>query len=368
MEETTALSAPQKGAKLPKRGGIIDTDVHLSDPKPGAINEFLPRQYRELGFGGVAALGGHRGSGNPFGVTRRDIDWKAEEPLELLRRELLDPYDMTLAIVNAAGGFGVGVHPNARYATAVARAWNDWLEANWMGRDGRIRVSISVALQDPAAAAQEIRRWAGHPEVVQVVMTSATSTPLGDRFYWPIYEAACEAGWPVAVHPGAEGTGISNTFSAGMPSSYLEWHTNLSQNYMAQICSLAVRGALVEFPELRFVGLEGGFGWLPHLMWRLDKNWKALRVTAPWLKRPPSEYIVEQVRLSTQPVEEAPRHEHFLQMLDMMQADKTLLFSSDFPHWDNDHPVFALRRVPEPLKSRVMYQNAAELYGLEVEE
>ena len=61
------------------------------------------------------------------------------------------------ALVNAPGGFGVGVHPNAHYATAVACAWNDWLEKNWMGKDPRIRISIGVALQDVA----DLRRTHG---------------------------------------------------------------------------------------------------------------------------------------------------------------------------------------------------------------
>ena len=73
-------------------------------------------------------------------------------------------------------------------------------------------------------------------------------------------------------------------------------------------------------------------------------------------------------RLSTQPIEETPQYEHLLQILEMMHADQTLLFSSDFPHWDNDDPVVALRRVPEPLKSRIMFENAAELYGFTVED
>jgi predicted TIM-barrel fold metal-dependent hydrolase len=364
MTDTTATTA----TRISRRAGIIDTDVHLSDPNGKAIHERLPKQYRELGFGGVGALGGHRGSGNPFGVQRRDVDWGEDEPVVILRRELLDKYDMTLAIVNSAGAYGLGVHPNARYAAAAVRAHNEWLVETWAGRDPRIRLSISAAAQDPESAAAEIRRWADHPEVVQVTMTSATRTPLGDRFYWPIYQAACDTGLPVAVHPGNEGTGLANTFSAGMPASYLEWHTNLSQNYMAQICSLAVRGALVEYPDLRFVGLEGGYGWLPHLMWRLDKNWKALRVTAPWLKRAPSEYIIEQVRLSTQPMEEPPNHEHLLQILEMMHADRMLMFSSDFPHWDNDCPVNVFRRIPEPLKSRILCETAAELYGFTLED
>ena len=73
----------------------------------GALAEFLPRQYRELGFGGVGSLGGHRGSGNPFGVTRRDVDWAEDDPVEIVKRELLDNYDLALALVNAPGGFGV---------------------------------------------------------------------------------------------------------------------------------------------------------------------------------------------------------------------------------------------------------------------
>jgi predicted TIM-barrel fold metal-dependent hydrolase len=172
-------------------------------------------------------------------------------------------------------------------------------------------------------------------------------------------------GLPVAVHPGAEGNGISHRPYAGIPSSYFEWHTSLSQNYMGQIGSLVIEGVFNEFPSLRFVAIEGGVAWLPHLMWRLDKNWKALRELTPWLTEPPSALIRRHVKLTTQPIEEPEKPEHLKQIFEMIDAAETLMFSSDYPHWDGDDPRFVLpRSLDEATRQRIFYDNAAELYGL----
>ena len=50
---------------------------------------------------------------------------------------------------------------------------------------------------------------------------------------------------------------------------------------MAQVVSLVSEGVFEKFPKLKFVCIEGGFGWVPHLMWRFDKNYKALRIQTP---------------------------------------------------------------------------------------
>ena len=98
-------------------------------------------------------------------------------------------------------------------------------------------------------------------------------------------------------------------------------------------------------------------------MWRLDKNYKALRNEVPWLTRLPSEYIKDHVRVTSQPIEEPESRDHFLQMLDMIDAGRTLMLSTDYPHWDFDDPIAAFAGVPADLKRRISFQTAAELYA-----
>jgi predicted TIM-barrel fold metal-dependent hydrolase len=131
---------------------------------------------------------------------------------------------------------------------------------------------------------------------------------------------------------------------------------------MGQLVSLLCEGVFEKFPKLKFVCTEGGIAWIPGVLWRLDKNWKALRSSVPWLRRLPSEYAVEHVRFTSQPSEEPPRSEQFLQLLEMIHAEKTLMFSSDYPHWDNDDPHRAFPKLPPALAERFFHANAEELY------
>src|SRR5205814_2107815 len=68
-------------------------------------------------------------------------------------------------------------------------------------------------------------------------------------------------------------------------------------SYMAHLISLVTEGVFQKFPPLKFVLVEGGVSWLPPLMWRFDKNWRAQRQTTPWLDRPPSEVVTEHILL-----------------------------------------------------------------------
>jgi predicted TIM-barrel fold metal-dependent hydrolase len=346
---------------------VIDADIH---PAPDALRvaERLPEPWRRR------YLSGNRGPGylnywNPNGVHRADAITEDGERIEgravHLARQFFDIYKIDFGILNPENILSIGLSPEPDYAAAQASAINDVFIEEWLPIDPRFRYSLAVTPNDPELAAQEIHRLGDRPGVVQVLMPSGARIPYGQRFFHPIYAAAVEHGLPVAIHPGTEGVGISGAPSAaGYPSSYLEWHTGLVGSFIAHLVSLVTEGVFIKFPTLKFVLVEGGISWLPPLLWRLDKNWRALRQTAPWLDRPPSEIVFEHVYLTTQPLEEPDRPEHFHRMLEMFPAERMLLFSSDFPHWDGDTPDFAARNFPVRLREDVMCKTARALYRL----
>lgn len=351
------------GARQP----LIDTDIHNGIDRKRLL-EFLPEPWRTRLKSGSGAPGG-LGYWNPNGVLRSDAVTPEGERIEgdpkRLGQYFLDVYGIEYGILNPQSSLQFGLSPEPDFAAAYVSALNDVLLNDWLPADPRLRTSIVISAADPQQAAKEIHRVAGNPGVVQVLMGSGARFPYGQRYYDPIYEAASSHNLPVAIHPGSEGVGVSGPPTAvGYPSSYLEWHTNLVGSYIAHLISLVTEGTFVKFPNLKFVLLEGGIAWVPAILWRLDKNWKALRQTVPWVDRLPSEYVHEHFRISTQPMEEPDKPEHFKAILDMLPADKMLMFSSDYPHWDGDTPDFTARAFPKELRSRVMSETARELYRL----
>ncbi len=345
---------------------VIDTDIHPR-PDPAHVGRFLAEPWR------TRYLSGNRGPGylgywNPIGVRRSDAvlpdGSHIADSAESLARHFLDVYDIEYGLLNV-DDLAIGLSPEGDYAAAVVSAINDVIVHEWLPVDPRLRASLIVSPVDPLLAAREIRRLGHHPGVVQILMPSGARMPYGQRFYHPIYEAAAEYNLPVAIHPGSEGVGIAYPPTpAGYPSTYFEFHTGLVASYIGHLISLVTEGVFVKFPTLKWVIVEGGVSWLPPLLWRFDKNFKALRQTTPWLTRPPSEYVREHVLLTTQPMEEPDNPEHLRQILAMFDAGHMLMFSSDFPHWDGDTPDFAARSLPPALRPRVMSETARELYSL----
>ena len=94
--------------------------------------------------------------------------------------------------------------------------------------------------------------------------------------------------------------------SVGAPKARIEGASQLSQAAMHYISSFIVHGVFEKFPSLRVVVTEFGVDWLPYVMWRLDQNYDLLKHESPWVKKWPSDYIREHIKLSTQPIVESP--------------------------------------------------------------
>lgn len=375
------LDQPIAEAAAPSRYRLVDCDVHpITKSGLGELRPFLSQAaQRRLGLDERRNLTtiGHREAVsiprnmlylNPAGVLRDDArapDGSAPgaDPA-FTAQQLLDGNGIDRAVLIGGEVLGLGAMPDPDAAAMIASAYNQWLATTWFDADDRYRGYLVVGAQDPVLAAQEIRRAAEDERFVGVLLP-LTGILMGLRHYYPIYEAANEVGIPVAVHPNS-GEGIFRTsppMAGGTPTYYVEWHSGLSQVFQANVISLVCHGVFERFPNLKVIVTEGGLGWIPDVMWRLDKNVKGLRDEVPWVRRLPSEYVVDHVRFTTQPLPEPKRRHHLHVLCEIARADRTLMFSSDYPHWDFDDPRHALASLPPAIRQRVSSDNAVETYG-----
>src|ERR1044072_3519392 len=282
-------------------------------------------------------------------------------PAPRLRQNLSDAED------HAAGRAPRPLAPHRRpdrtpdVSAAMPFASNEAQVAGWTSREKRLKASVVVPYENPDASKAEIKRRAGNKDYAQVFMLSRTAEAHGRRRYWPIYEAAVEAGLPVGIHVfGYSGWAMTNS---GWPSFYIEEMTEHATGQAAVGARLIFEGLFEQYRDLKVVLIESGFGWLPALGWRLDKHWERMRDEVPHVKRPPSEYIREHFWVSTQPMEEAEDPEHVIDAMRWIGFDR-ILFASDYPHWDFDDPVLALPPSLTDAQRRMIYgDNAKKLYG-----
>jgi uncharacterized protein len=348
-------------------GPVIDCDVHVPTPTVQQLGPYLPEHWNEYianaGFTGTMAATstyppGARTTGRArFGAT-------LDEALANLRAHCLGDAADARAIVSTH--YGVEAMGPPDFGVAISRAINDWLVTDCLTADERLLGSLVVPPQYPELAAEEIDRLGPHPRIVQVCLPARATHPYGNRNYRPLLAAAERHGLAVGIHFG--GMTWTPPTPVGWPSYYIEEYVGMAHIMQAQLSSLVVEGTFQRFPGLRVALIEGGWTWLPQLMWRLDKEWKGVRREVPWLREPPSAIIRRHAKLSLQPIDAPAEGDQLLTVLEQIGSEEVLMFASDFPHEHGSDPAALLRRLPPSTAAKVRHDNAAACFGTGVME
>jgi predicted TIM-barrel fold metal-dependent hydrolase len=361
-------------------GPLVDCDVHQELRDPDAdLFPYLSSGWQEFVQsrpGGVTTVpSAAMYAENPFGYNRKDAYPPEGGPPGsspgYMIEQLLDPYDVEAAILTGGdGGLAVSGLNNPYFAAEVSRALNDHLTEHWLAVDRRFKGSAMLALQVPEWAEKEIRRCAElHPQFVQAVsVTNPLCYGFGHPIFDPVHRACAETGLPFGIHSLGEGYAgaVPSHLASGWPTLYVEFHTGGIQGILTHLMSFVFHGVFERYPTFRLVLIEAGVSWLPGFLRRMDANFKGLRRETPWLKKLPSEYVMEHVVVTTQPFDIDSPDDELIAALDAAGAADILAYSSDYPHWDTDVPTRAVAAMPPHWREKVLRGNASRLYGLEL--
>ena len=267
--------------------GAIDCDIHPAVPSAKALLPYLDEYWREHILRRGLERESFEISAYPAGVPiSARPDWRLPSAppgssLQALRSHVLDPLNPRFAICNVLHGATMMMSEDL--SAALCRAVNNWLAAEWLDRDPRLRASIVVPIHSAELAAEEIERMAPDRRFVQVLLLAMAELPLGRRQNWPIYRAAEKHRLPIGIHAGSS---FRHPPSAGgWGSFYLEDYVANSQGFAGALNSLLAEGVFQKFPDLKVVLIESGVTWLPASLWRIDKTWRGVRSEVPWLNR-----------------------------------------------------------------------------------
>ncbi|MQA87926.1 MAG: amidohydrolase family protein [Streptosporangiales bacterium] len=359
------------------RGPVIDVCAHHRWATQVEVTDHLPEGWREH-IGRPGTLPGGAGAmpllpaqpwRNPTGDYLPSAvagdNLPAGSSPELTIAQVLDAGPERRGILSHDRGMFIPAVPNTYRASAVVSAINDWTIERWLAADDRFFSLVLVPNQVPGDGAAEIRRAGAHERMVGALLAAnGLGKPFGQPAYHPIYEAAAGMDLPVVLHTGGDAIPdtLSHATAGGLPSTFGEVSALAFSAIMTHVQSLIVQGVFERYPNLRLFVAGAGTAWIPALFFRLDVNWRGLRREVPWVRRPPSEYFGDHVRVSTWPLDrpsDADGAERLVRLLDAFGGPEDLLcFASGYPYWNTDDASDVAARLPAAWHSKVFHDNA----------
>jgi predicted TIM-barrel fold metal-dependent hydrolase len=277
----------------------------------------------------------------------------------------MDQDGIAVGVLYPTAGLGIGLIAEESYAAALAAAYNTWLHEFCQADPARLKHVALLAPQDLDGSVREMRRAV--TELGSVAVMLPTHVPLRPDYghpYWDrLYAEAARLDVALAFHHKS----VHGELTDQRFNNFITVHTiGHPVEQMMSLTSVIVGGVMERFPTLRFAFLEGGVGWVPFWMDRMDEEVeKRGAYEAPYLTKLPSEYIKSGrvffgVECEEKTIPDAVR----------WGLEDTLLYSSDYPHWDGDwpHTVAAVQEredISETTKRKMMHDNVLAFYKLQ---
>ena len=275
----------------------------------------------------------------------RDIDYREQ----VLREGGIDTQLISLTTP--------GTHvEEPRTAARLAALVNDAFAQVVADNRGRFAALATLPLNNPAASVAEFRRATRELKLPGAMLFSnVNGVALYDKRYWPLYEAADEAGAVLMIHP---------TNPVGVEAMLEYWLMPLVGflcDTTLAAAGLVFSGVAERFPRIRWLlGHLGGA--IPYLAERLDRGFEAFKECRANIKQPPSTYLkgwyYDTVNFDPRAIELAIA----------FSGPDHILAGSDYPHQIGSIPrmLASIRAVNagDEAKRKILDENAKLLLNI----
>ncbi len=385
-------------ADLFDRYRVIDVDSHVSEPAdlwtsrvPRKWSDAVPHirnlRGKDVWFVGekpvlpvgTTAIAGYDGTMPDFPDTMADIPpaaHRADARLAHLDREGIHAQ----VLYPNVGGFGSGAFLKLKEPAlmlACVQAYNDFL-VEWAAADAsRLVPVMATPFWDVEASVREIERCAalGHRGVLFGGQPQSFGEPPLPAPHWdPIWAAAQAAGLPISFHIGSGAEwDLGGAGDIGLRAQFARVAANAFIDNEKCLADIVFGGVCHRFPELAFVSVESGVGWLLFVLEAFDWQWRnaGIHKDHPEYDLLPSEYFRRQIYGCFW------FEEHGLAKALELYPDN-ILYETDFPHptsmsvgpqsaavHPREYASRVLDGIPAPVVEKVLHGTAARLYRLD---
>lgn len=268
------------------------------------------------------------------------------------------------------GGFGLQFFhvQDAEYQREIIRVYNDWISEFCSAAPDRLLGSALLPMRGPVEwAVEEAERIAGMKGIRTILIPAEVERSYAHSDYNPMWDALQDIGLPVSTHSGT-GTGEAIFAKIERLGTGLGVTDNKVLQPMRAMADLIWGAVPQRYPQLRFVVVEGGIGWVASLLGFMDHWWNDHRHwMEPQLDEAPSTYFKRQFWATFEDDRAG------ILTRELVGVDR-LMWGSDYPHTEGTFPYSQeqimrdFMGVPEAEVYQMVTSNAAQLYGLAEQE